>query len=224
MKALVFWSSGKDSAYALDVLRRQGGVEISGLLTTVNRPPGRVAIHAVREALLHEQAHACGLPLITVPIPDPCPNDVYEAAIGDALAHAKQSGLDAVVFGDLFLEDIRIYRESLLASAGVKPLFPLWQRDTRTLANEMVAKGLRAHVTCVDAKALPDSFAGRVFDNDFLDDLPKGVDPCGENGEFHTFAYAGPMFQRRITVRVGEITQRGPFVYADVLPAAEGER
>ncbi len=213
-KVLVFWSSGKDSAYALHVLRSQGEVEVVGLLTTVNRPAKRVAVHAVPEALLTAQAQACGLPVKRVAIPDPCPNERYEAAVGAALAEARSAGIDAVAFGDLFLEDIRAYRQSLLAGTGIEPLFPLWGRDTHTLAAEMVAAGLRARVMCVDAKTLPASFAGRVFDATLLADLPPGVDPCGENGEFHTFVYAGPMFRRSIAVHMGEISERDGFVYA----------
>ncbi|MFQ6024802.1 MAG: ATP-binding protein [Acidiferrobacterales bacterium] len=217
-KALIFWSSGKDSAYALHLLRREGGVDVAGLLTTVNRPAKRVAVHAVPESLLTTQVEACGLPVRRVSIPDPCPNDAYEAAVGEVLEEAKGAGISAVVFGDLFLEDIRTYRESLLAGSGIEPLFPLWGRDTHQLAAEMVAAGLRARLTCIDPKVLPPSFAGRVFDASLLADLPAGVDPCGENGEFHTFAYAGPMFRQAIAVRLGEVAERDGFVYADVLP------
>ncbi len=215
-KALVFWSSGKDSAYALHWLWRERAVDVAGLLTTVNRPAHRVAVHAVRESLLNAQAEACGLPMKRVVIPDPCPNADYEAIIGEALDEAKRAGITAVVFGDLFLEDIRAYRESLLADSGIQPLFPLWGRDTRELALEMVAQGLRARLTCVDPKALSPSFAGRVFDADLLADLPAEVDPCGENGEFHTFAYAGPMFRQSLHVRVDSVAERDGFVYADV--------
>lgn len=217
-KALVFWSSGKDSAYALHVLRTEGKVEVVGLLTTVNRPARQVAVHAVPESLLTAQAEACGLSVKRVPIPNPCPNEEYEAAIGAALEEAKRHGISTAVFGDLFLADIRAYRESLLAGSGIEPLFPLWGRDTSALAAEMVAAGLRARITCLDPKALPRSFAGSIYDARLLADLPAGVDPCGENGEFHTFAYAGPMFRRSIPVRTGDVTEREGFVYADMIP------
>lgn len=217
-RALIFWSSGKDSAYALYTLRQQGDVEVVGLLTTVNRPTNRVAVHAVPESLLTVQADVCGLPVKRVVIPDPCSNEHYEAAVGAALKDAKSAGIDAVVFGDLFLEDIRAYRESLLAGTGIEPLFPLWGRDTQALAEEMVAAGLRARIICVDVKSLPRSFAGRAYDARLLADLPASVDPCGENGEFHTFAYAGPMFRHAIAVRMGAISERDGFVYADTSP------
>ncbi len=220
VKAWLFWSSGKDSAYSLHVLRAQGDIAVEGLVTTVHRPAKRVAVHAVRESLLWAQARACGLPVITVPIPEPCPNRVYEAAIGTTLQQAEAQGIDVVVFGDLFLEDIRAYRESLLAASGVKPLFPLWGRDTAGLAAEMIATGLRAYITCIDAKVLPYEFAGRDYDAGLLRDLPQGVDPCGENGEFHTFAYAGPMFRQPVPVSIGKIVERDGFVYADVIPAS----
>lgn len=217
-KVWLFWSSGKDSAYCLHVLRAQDEIEVMGLVTTVHRPVKRVAVHAVRESLLWAQARTCGLPLITVPIPEPCPNSEYESAIRTTLGQAKTQEIEAVCFGDLFLADIRAYRESLLASSGLRPLFPLWGRDTETLAAEMIAAGLRAYITCVDTKALSHEFAGRTYDAKLLRELPNGVDPCGENGEFHTFAYAGPMFRQSIPVSVGKIVERGGFVYADVIP------
>lgn len=220
VKAWLFWSSGKDSAYSLHVLRGQEEIEVVGLVTTVHRPAKRVAVHAVRESLLWAQARACGLSLITVPIPEPCPNREYEAAIETTLKQAKAQGINAVVFGDLFLEDIRAYRESLLATSGIKPLFPLWGRDTGMLATEMIASGLRAYITCIDTKVLSHEFAGRTYDAGLLCDLPKDVDPCGENGEFHTFVYAGPMFRQPVPVSVGKIIERDGFVYADVIPAS----
>ncbi len=168
--------------------------EIAGLLTTINETASRVAMHAVRETLLERQAAAAGLPLIKVPIPYPCPNEAYEAAMADAMARAKRETIEAVAFGDLFLEDVRRYRVEKLAPTGIAPVFPIWGQETSALAREMVAAGLRAHVTCVDPKQLDRKFAGRTFDGDFLDDLPDGVDPCGEKGEFHSFAFAGPMF------------------------------
>lgn len=218
VKAWLFWSSGKDSAYSLQVLRTRGEIEVVGLVTTVNRPAKRVAVHAVRESLLWAQASACGLPLITVPIPEPCPNTEYEAALAITLERAKTKGIKALVFGDLFLEDIRAYRESLLADSGLQLLFPLWGRETKALAAEMVASGVRARITCIDAKVLAHEFAGRIYDANLLNDLPNGVDPCGENGEFHTFVYAGPMFRRSIPVSVGKIVERDGFIYADVIP------
>lgn len=218
VKAWLFWSSGKDSAYSLHVLRARREVEVASVVTTVNRPARRVAVHAVRESLLWAQASACGLPLITVPIPEPCPNAEYEAAVSTTLEQAKAKGINAVVFGDLFLEDIRAYRESLVADTGLQSLFPLWGRDTGALAAEMVATGLRARITCIDAKVLPRDFAGRIYDGNILNDLPDGVDPCGENGEFHTFVYAGPMFSRSIAVSTGKVIERDGFVYTDVIP------
>ncbi|MFQ5935763.1 MAG: ATP-binding protein [Acidiferrobacterales bacterium] len=216
-KALLFWSSGKDSAYTLHLLRTEPDVEVVGLLTTVNRPRRRVAVHAVREKLLTAQAQACGLPLKRVPIPDPCPKEKYEAAIREALEEAKRRGITAVASGDLFLEDSRRYREEVVRRIGMEPVFPLWGRDTHALASEMVQTGLRARVTCVNTKALPRSFVGRVYDQRFLSDLPSGVDPCGENDEFHTFTYAGPVFREAIPVNVGKISERDGFVYADII-------
>ncbi len=217
-RALIFWSSGKDSAYALHLVSNRRDVEVVGLLTTVNRPAERVAVHQVPEALLVTQAQACGLPLTRVAIPDPCPNTEYEAIIGATLQQAKRAGITHVVFGDLFLEDIRSYRESLLAGSGLEPWFPLWTRDTRQLAAEMVAIGLRARITCLDPNVMPRSCAGRVFDRELLAELPHRVDPCGENGEFHTFAYAGPMFRRPIAVHTGDTHERDGMVYADMIP------
>ena len=217
MKALLAWSSGKDSAWSLHVLRRRGDVEVAGLLTTVNVSFGRVAMHAVRRELLEAQARAAGVPLRVVPIPHPCPNDVYETAMAGALAAARADGIEAVAFGDLFLEDIRRYREERMAPTGLRPLFPLWGRPTRALAEEMIDGGLRARLTCVDPRVLDRSFAGRAFDRDLLATLPPGVDPCGERGEFHTFAWDGPMFQGPIPVVAGEVVEREGFVFADLL-------
>jgi uncharacterized protein (TIGR00290 family) len=215
-KTLLSWSSGKDSAWTLYWLRQEGAVEVVGLLTTLNREAGRVAMHAVREKLLEAQAAAAGLPLIKVFIPHPCPNEVYEQAMAEALAQARTDGITQVAFGDLFLEDVRRYREERLAGTGIQPLFPLWGQDTRRLAREMVGAGLRAHVTCVDPKQLAPSFAGRTYDHQFLNDLPAKVDPCGERGEFHTFAYEGPMFTRPLPILPGETISRDGFVFADV--------
>ena len=218
-KAVVSWSSGKDSAFALHEARRSGNVEIVGILTTVTSEFGRVSMHGVREALLDQQAEALGLPCWKVPIPSRCPNDVYERQMARALGEIQQLEVTAVVFGDLFLEDLRQYREAKLAAAGMSGIFPLWKRDTAALAREMIDLGLRATITCIDPKKLDRSFAGRSFDATFLAELPGDVDPCGENGEFHTFASAGPMFASAIDVKLGDVVDRDGFVFADVLPA-----
>lgn len=218
-KALLSWSSGKDSAWALHVLRQRGEVDVVGLLTTVNRVHDRVAMHAVRSELLRAQARAAALPLWEVPIPSPCSNAEYEAAMGEAMARAKADGITTVAFGDLFLEDIRAYREQKLAAAGMTPVFPIWGIPTDALARDMIAGGLRARLTCVDPKQLAASFAGREFDAALLADLPPGVDPCGERGEFHTFAYAGPMFRAPVAVRLGDVVERDGFVFADLTAA-----
>jgi uncharacterized protein (TIGR00290 family) len=218
-KALLSWSSGKDSAWALHVLRQRGEVDVVGLLTTVNRVHDRVAMHAVRSELLRAQASAAGVTLWEVPIPSPCSNAEYEAAMGEAMARAKADGITTVAFGDLFLEDIRAYREQKLAAAGMTPIFPVWGIPTDALARDMIAGGLRARLTCVDPKQLAASFAGREFDAALLADLPPGVDPCGERGEFHTFAYAGPMFRAPVGVRLGDVVERDGFVFADLTPA-----
>ena len=219
-KAWLSWSSGKDSAWALHVIRQRGEFEVTALLTTVNRAFSRVAMHAVRESLLDAQAAATGLPLVKVPIPSPCPNEIYESAMAEAMAQARASDVMHFIFGDLFLEDIRKYREENLAKCTMTPVFPLWLLDSRNLANEMLAGGLRAYLTCVDPKKLNRAFAGRAFDAQFLADLPASVDPCGENGEFHTFACAGPMFSAPISVQPGEIIERDGFVFADLLPSS----
>lgn len=218
-RALVAWSSGKDSAWALHLLRARGDVEVVGLLTTMNEAFGRVAMHAVRAELVEAQARALGLPLIQAPIPNPSTNAQYEAAMAAALERARSAGVTAVAFGDLFLEDVRRYRETRLEGTGIRPLFPLWARDTIALSREMVASGLRAVVTAVDPRRLDSSFAGRTYDAAFLGDLPAETDPCGENGEFHTFAFEGPMFAAPIRVSRGEIVTRDGFVFADLVLA-----
>ena len=219
-KALLSWSSGKDSAWALHVLRQHHGheLEVVGLLTTVNETHGRVAMHAVRDTLLEAQAEAAGLPLWRVPIPHPSSNERYETAMREAVERGRREGITVIAFGDLFLEDIRRYREDRLAGTGIAPIFPLWRIPTDALAREMLAAGLRARITCVDPRQAPASLAGREFDDALLADLPPTVDPCGERGEFHTFAYAGPMFHRPIVVRPGEVVERDGFVFADLLP------
>jgi uncharacterized protein (TIGR00290 family) len=219
-RALLAWSSGKDSAWTLHVLRQDPAVEVVGLLTTVNQTFDRVAMHAVRRELLAAQAAAVGLPLRTVEIPYPCSNAEYEAAMGAAMAQARQEGIAAVAFGDLFLEDVRRYREDRLRGSGLTPLFPIWGTPTEALARDMVASGLRARLTCVDPSKLPARFAGRSFDAALLGELAAhhpDVDPCGERGEFHSFAHDGPMFQRAVPLRAGEVVERDGFVFADLL-------
>ncbi len=216
-RALVSWSTGKDSAWALQRVRAQGELEVVGLLTTLSPQYGRVSVHGTREALLRVQAEALGLPVHPVALPTPCSNADYEARFGEALEAAREAGVTHVVFGDLFLADIRAYRERLLARHGLTGVYPLWGEDTAALAREMVQSGLRARLTCVDPRVLPHTFAGDTFGPGFLERLPAGVDPCGENGEFHTCVTEGPMFAQPLRVRVGEVVERAGFVYADVL-------
>ena len=216
-RALVAWSSGKDAAYALHEVRQIGDVEVVGLLTTVTRAFERVSMHGVREVLLEAQAASIGLPLTRVDIPYPCPHEVYEQAMADALAAAAARGVTQVVFGDLFLADVRAYREAQLARAGFTGVFPLWGRDTASLAREMIAAGVDARLVCVDPSCLDRSFAGRPFDQAFLAALPAGVDPCGENGEFHTFVVDGPMFTHPVPVGAGVVVERDGFVFADLV-------
>lgn len=215
---LLSWSSGKDSAWALHVLRGAAGLglDVVGLFTTINQAADRAAMHAVRRTLVERQAEAAGLPVDFIPLPHPCPNEVYEAAMNRYLAGARARGVECVAFGDLLLEDVRRYREKQLSESGVAPLFPLWGSDTAALARSMVDAGLRARITCLDPARLPASFAGRLFDHALLDALPAGVDPCGENGEFHTFACAGPMFRAPVPVAVGETVERDGFVFTDL--------
>jgi uncharacterized protein (TIGR00290 family) len=216
-KAVLAWSSGKDSAWALHVLRQQREVEVVGLLTTLNEHFDRVAMHAVRSELLRIQATAVGLPLFSVPIPWPCSNEAYEAAMADALNKLRNEGVSVMAFGDLFLEDVRKYREEKLLGTGIEPHFPLWGLPTPALARDMIGGGLRARLTCIDPKQLSVEFAGREFDADLLDSLPASVDPCGERGEFHSFAYEGPMFEHPVAIRTGEVVERDGFVFADLL-------
>jgi uncharacterized protein (TIGR00290 family) len=216
-RVLVSWSSGKDSAWLVHVLRQTTDVELGGLLTTVNEAAGRVAMHAVRTELLEAQARGLDLPLRTVFIPSPCPNEVYERAMAAAVEAALSDGLTHVAFGDLFLEDVRRYREEKLAGSGLTPLFPLFGADTVSLARDMVANGLRARITCVNPAVLDRSFAGREFDAALLRDLPETIDRCGERGEFHTFAYAGPMFSQAIPIESGVVVERDGFVFADLV-------
>jgi uncharacterized protein (TIGR00290 family) len=219
-KTLVSWSSGKDSAWLIHVLRSMPDIEIGALLTTVNESAQRVAMHAVRTELLQAQADALGLPLWAIHIPHPCSNETYERAMAAAVARAVAEGFTRVAFGDLFLADVRRYREERLAGSGLEPMFPLFDADTPVLARLMIESGLKARLTCVDPRVLDPSFAGREFDAQLLSDLPSDIDPCGERGEFHTFAYDGPMFNGPIPIASGIIVQRDGFVFADLLPAA----
>jgi len=216
-RILLSWSSGKDSAWTLLVLRQMPDIEIAGLLTTMNRSAQRVAMHAVRKSLLEQQAAATGLPLTVLDLPWPCSNQEYETILAAACKNAVEGGIDAVAFGDLFLRDIREYREKQMQGTGLEPLFPLWEIPTGQLARDMMRAGLQARLTCVDLKKLPVEFAGREFDAQLLADLPAGIDPCGENGEFHTFCYAGPMFANKIEVTPGEVLLRDGFAFADLI-------
>ena len=215
-RILASWSSGKDSAWMIHVLRHTPGVEVAALLTTVNEVANRVAMHAVRVDVLQAQADALGLPLWQIPIPSPCPNDVYERAMAAAVARAVADGFTHVSFGDLFLEDIRRYREEKLAGTGLTPLFPLFGSDTRALAREMVAAGLGARITCLNPKVMDRKFAGREFDQSLLDELPESIDPCAERGEFHTCSYRGPMFSRPLPIRTGITVERDGYVFTDL--------
>jgi uncharacterized protein (TIGR00290 family) len=219
-KALVAWSSGKDSAWTLHRLLQTTEVEVVGLLTTFNAAFDRVAMHAVRHSLVDAQAEAAGLPLRAVPLPWPCSNADYERIMGEVVRSAAAEGIEAIAFGDLFLADIRAYRERQLTGTGIEPLFPLWEIPTDRLAREMIAGGLKARLTCIDPTKLPREFAGREFDLKLLEDLPEGVDPCGENGEFHSFVYDGPMFRAPIAIESGEVVERDGFIFADLLRAS----
>jgi uncharacterized protein (TIGR00290 family) len=218
-QALIAWSSGKDSAWALHEVRRAGDFEVVGALTTVTDEFARVSMHGVREDLLQAQLAAAGLLAIVVRIPYPCPNEIYERNMAAAIEAAKARGVTHMIFGDLFLEDVRAYRERQLEGTGIVPVFPLWQRPTAPLAREMIAAGVEAHLSTVDLKKLPAAFAGRRFDAALLDALPAGADPCGENGEFHSFVSAGPMLKSRVAVKVGDTTERDGFAFADLLHA-----
>ncbi|MGP0072564.1 MAG: ATP-binding protein [Bryobacteraceae bacterium] len=218
MRIALSWSSGKDSAWSLHLLRQDPNVEVVALVTTLNEQFDRVAMHAVRRELLEMQAAAIGVPLWTVPLPWPCSNEQYEARMRDLCARAVNEGIQAMAFGDLHLADIRAYREKQLAGTGLEPLFPVWQIPTADLARTMIASGLRAKITCVDPKVLPREFAGRDFDAKFLADLPPNIDPCGENGEFHSFVYDGPIFVQPLAVEVVQTVDRDGFVFADIAP------
>jgi uncharacterized protein (TIGR00290 family) len=214
-RILLSWSSGKDSAWTLHLLRRQPDIELVGLLTTLNTEFDRVAMHGTRKSVLEAQAEAAQLALRVIPLPWPCSNEVYEERMSEACQRAIAERIDAIAFGDLFLADVRAYREKQLAGTGLEPLFPLWEIPTDGLARDMIAGGLRTKIVCVDSKQLPASFAGREFDLDLLRDLPSGIDPCGERGEFHTCVYAGPMFASPVALKAGEVVNRDGFVFAD---------
>jgi uncharacterized protein (TIGR00290 family) len=218
-RILLSWSSGKDSAWSLHLLRQRGEYDVVGLLTTFNGEADRVAMHAVRRELVERQAAAAGLPLWAVPLPWPCSNEQYEALMAQTCAKAVAAGIEGVAFGDLFLEDVQAYRENKLKDTGLQPVFPVWGLPTRALAEEMIASGTRAKLTCVDRGKLDRSFAGREFDGTLLSALPEEVDPCGERGEFHSFVYAGPMLNATVQVSVGETIVRDQFVFADLVPA-----
>ncbi len=220
-RVLLSWSSGKDSAWTLQVLRREPDVEVVGLLTTVNTTHGRVAMHSTRLAIVEQQARAVGLPLHVIPLPWPCPDQVYEREMRRAIDDGLERGATHVAFGDLFLEDIRAYRIKQLEGTGLAPLFPIWREPTELLARRMIDAGVEAVLTCVDPTKLSRSFAGRKFDHRFLDELPDGVDPCGENGEFHTCVLAGPMFSEPLRAAVGEVVERDGFYFADLTPGRE---
>lgn len=219
-RILVSWSSGKDSAWCLHMLRQRGEYQIAGLLTTFNQKANRVAMHAVRRELVEKQAAATGLSLWAVPLPWPCSNEEYEALMAQTCAKAIAEGIEGIAFGDLFLEEVRSYRERQLKETRLEPIFPLWGLPTRELAKEMIASGLQAKLTCVDTHQLDARFLGREFDDKLLADLPPEVDSCGEKGEFHSFVYAGPMLTAEIPVLLGETVVRDQFVLADLAPIA----
>ena len=221
-KLLLAWSSGKDSAWTLHALRRQN-IEVSALLTTLNEAADRVAMHGVRASLLQQQADAIGLPVWQIPLPLPCTNQEYEARMADACRRAVAEGFGAIAFGDLFLQDVRAYRERQLAGSGLTPVFPLWELPTAILARDMIDAGLRARLSCIDSRQIDASFAGREFDRALLSALPPSADPCGENGEFHTFVYDGPMFRQPLAIETGEVRNVEGFIYTDLLcPGACG--
>jgi uncharacterized protein (TIGR00290 family) len=219
VRAWMSWSTGKDSALALHRARTVLGLDVERLLVSVNGEAERVSMHAVRTALVAAQADRLGIPFHPVLLPAPCPNDVYETAMADAVAQARDDGVEGMVFGDLFLEDVRRYRETNLQGTGIDPIFPLWELPTDRLAREMIDVGIRALLTCVDPRVLPAEFVGRAFDHDLLEDLPDGIDPCGERGEFHTFVWDAPGFSVPVAVELGETVARDGFVFCDVLPA-----
>jgi len=215
-KTLMSWSSGKDSAWALYQLQKNPEIELVGLFCTVNREFDRVAMHGVRIDLLKEQAKSIGLPLQIIEIPNPCSNEIYEKIMGEFTRKCIEEKIDHFAFGDLFLKDVRQYREDKLKGTGIKPIFPIWGIPTPELSKKMIASGLRTVITCIDPKQIPENFIGKEFDYNFLDSLPNSVDPCGENGEFHSFVFDGPMFKNKIEIQLGEIVDRDGFVFADI--------
>jgi uncharacterized protein (TIGR00290 family) len=215
-RILLSWSSGKDSAWALHLLRQQSDVEVVGLLTTVNEQFDRVAMHAVRTDLLRQQAECVGLPLQLISLPFPCSNEVYEERMRAAIGAAQSDGIEGIAFGDLFLADVRQYREKMMDGTGITLLFPLWGCSTTELAREMTAGGLRAQITCIDPRCMPAELAGKEYDDEFLNALPDWVDPCGENGEFHSFAFDGPMFNRPVEFTAGETVERDGFIFTEL--------
>jgi uncharacterized protein (TIGR00290 family) len=223
-KALLSWSSGKDSAWTLHLLRQQNEVEVAGLLTTFNEQFHRVAMHSTRRDLVRAQASAAGLQLWEIPLPWPCSNEEYELAMGRACSHAVEQGITVMAFGDLFLEDVRKYREERLQGTGLQPIFPVWGLDTGKLIEEMLDAGVRARIVCLDPKKLPAHFAGQDISGELLAQFPPEIDPCGERGEFHTFVHAGPMFSQAIPIQSGEVVTRDGFVFADVLPSAREDQ
>ncbi len=216
VSTLVSWSSGKDSAWALHRLQQSGEYKVVGLLTTLNSAFDRVAMHSTRREVLEAQAASAGLPLQVIPLPWPCSNQEYEAAMQRACDTAVASGIEAIAFGDLFLQDIRRHREDRLHGSGLTPLFPIWGLETRGLLREMIASGIKARIVCVDPRKMPGEFAGRDLDEVFLHKLPAGIDPCGENGEFHSCVYDGPMFREAIAIESGDVVEREGFVFSDV--------
>jgi uncharacterized protein (TIGR00290 family) len=219
MKTWLSWSTGKDSAWTFYQLQQRPDIELAGIFVTINERRDRVAMHGTRVTLLEQQAKCLGLPLYPIYIPEPCDNQLYEQRMGQFIEEAERVGVKQMAFGDLYLADIRAYRERQLMQTGIKPIFPLWQQPTAVLANTMIDSGVKAIITCVDTKQLPEEYVGRVFDADFLSDLPAGVDPCGENGEFHTFVYDAPMFDTPIPIELGQKHHAGQFVFIDVCSA-----
>lgn len=217
-KTLVSWSTGKDSAWALHVLQNDPSIDVVGLVCTTNEKFDRVAVHGVRIELLKQQAESANLPLYTIPIPYPCNNDEYVSAMKSFISDAKKQGVEHLAFGDLFLRDVRSYRENLLKETGITPLFPIWGCSTKMLSKQMISSGLKAIITCINPKQIAKEFVGREFNESFLNDIPENVDPCGENGEFHSFAFEGPMFQNPIKVILGETVFRDDVYFADLLP------
>ncbi len=217
-KTLLSWSSGKDSAWTLHTLRKNPDVSLLGLFTVMNEKYDRVSMHSTRKELLHQQAEAIGLPIVTINIPDPCTNEQCDAIMRQFIGESAAKGIECMAFGDLYLEDVRQYRVNQLKGSKIEPIFPLWGTPTRQLAGEMLSAGIETYISCVDLKKLPARFAGQKWTADMIAQFPQGIDPCGENGEIHTVAVGGPMFQRPVSVRIGEVLERNGFAYADIIP------